>query len=103
MAPAIVLGRLDETLDLALGQVLTGPIGSIGLAHRQGNCAFYVARTDYFQVPNGRHFPPLHAIYCAYLTLFTNSLKRAYRAFFPRPHPRVSHRRLDLSVPRLLD
>jgi hypothetical protein len=39
--------------------VLAGPIGGIGLAHRQSNCAFYVAWTDHFQVPNGRHFPRL--------------------------------------------
>jgi hypothetical protein len=51
MAPAIVLGRLNQPLDLVLGQVLAGPIDRIGLAHRQTNCAFYVGWTDHFQMP----------------------------------------------------
>ena len=32
--------RLNEALDLALSQMLTGPIGGVGFPHRQSNCAF---------------------------------------------------------------
>src|SRR5215471_6558478 len=35
MAPAVVLGGLNQPLDLALGQVLAGPIDGVGLPHRQ--------------------------------------------------------------------
>jgi hypothetical protein len=66
----MVESRWPQRLSLAastrlstLGQVLAGPIDRIGLAHRQTNCAFFVAWTDHFQVPNGRHFPPLHALF----------------------------------------
>jgi hypothetical protein len=56
MAPAVGLGRLNQPFDLALGQVLAGPIRGIGLPHRQSNCAFFGGRTDYFEVPKCRHF-----------------------------------------------
>src|SRR5262249_12384778 len=62
MAPAVVSGGLNQPLDLALGQVLAGPIGGVGPPHRQSNCAFYVGWSDRFQMPNRRHFPPLHAV-----------------------------------------
>jgi hypothetical protein len=73
LAPTVVFGRLNQALDLSLSQVLTGPIRGIGLAHRQSNCARFVAWTDNSQVANGRHFPPLHAMDCAYKTLSSNS------------------------------
>jgi hypothetical protein len=73
VAPTVVLGCLNQPLDFSLRQVFAGPISGIGLAHRQSDCAFYVAWTDHFQVPNGRHFPPLHALYCAYIGRSCNS------------------------------
>jgi hypothetical protein len=66
VAPAVFFGGLNQPLHFPLGQVLAGPIGGVGLAHRQSNCAFYVGWADRFQVPNRRHFPPLNASYCAY-------------------------------------
>ena len=39
-SPAVVLGGLNQPLDLTLGQMLTGPIGGVGFPHRQSNCAF---------------------------------------------------------------
>ena len=57
-----VLCRLNQPLGLALGQMLAGPIGGVGPPYRQSNCAFYVGRTNYLQMPNGRHFPPLPAM-----------------------------------------
>src|SRR5262249_23244039 len=58
MAPAVVLGRLYQPLDLALGQVLAGAVGSVRLSDGQSNCAFFGGRTDHFEVLNCRHFPP---------------------------------------------
>ena len=55
MAPAVVLGCLNQPFDLPLGEVLAGPIRGIGLAYRQGNCAFFGGWTDHFQVPNCLH------------------------------------------------
>jgi hypothetical protein len=79
MAPAVVLSRFNQPLDLALGQVLAGLIDRIGLAHRQSNCASYVGWTDYSQVANGRHFPLLHAPDCAYKEPSSNSWRRKTR------------------------
>ena len=39
-----------------LSQMLAGPIRGIGLAHWQGNCAFYVGWANDFQVTNWPHF-----------------------------------------------
>src|SRR5262245_31879413 len=50
-------GRLNQPLDFSLGQVLAGPIGGVGLAHRQSNCAFFGGWTDHFEVVDCRHFP----------------------------------------------
>src|SRR6516162_7054578 len=57
MAPAVVLGRLNQPLDLSLGQVLAGAVRGVGLADRQSNCAFFGGWTDYFEVVNCNHFP----------------------------------------------
>jgi len=72
MAPAVVLGSLNQPLDLALGQVLAGPIRSVWLSHGQSNCAFFGGWTDHFEVPNGPHFPLPRLDDCVYI----------YRALF---------------------
>jgi integrase len=58
MAPTVVLGCLNQPLDLSLGQVLAGSIRGIGFAHRQSNCAFFGGWSDCFQVSNCPHIPP---------------------------------------------
>ena len=84
MAPAVVLGGLNQPPDLALGQVLTGPIGGVGFAHRQRNCAFYVGWTDHFQVPDDRHFPPLPAVTAHIRCLLHVVVKALVSAVLPR-------------------
>src|SRR5262245_43672234 len=56
MAPAVVLGGLDQSFNLPLCQVLTGPVVGIGLA---ANCALFANWSDYFENWNRCHFPLL--------------------------------------------
>jgi hypothetical protein len=67
MAPAVVLGGLNQPFDFSLGQVLARPVSGVGLAHRQSNCAFFGGWTDYFEVVNGRHFPLPRLDDCEYI------------------------------------
>ncbi len=55
VAPTVPLGRIDEPLDLALGQVLTGPQGGVGKPLRQ-NCSICGGWRDQSQVLFGHGF-----------------------------------------------
>src|SRR5262249_27343934 len=72
VAPAVVLGRLDQPLHLPLGQVLAGAVFGIGLPV---NCTLFVGWGDQFEGRNSRHFPLLWGIYYAFNTPFIHSCK----------------------------
>src|SRR5215813_8005028 len=59
VAPAVVLGCLDQPLYLPLGQVLAGPVLGISLA---ANCALFVGWGDHFEGRNSSHFPLLRVL-----------------------------------------
>ena len=63
VAPAVVLGRPDQALDLGLGEVLARPIGSVR-PPAVCDCSLFDGWSHEFEVLFGHGFLSLFTVYC---------------------------------------